>query len=295
MSILIDENTKIVVQGLSGFQAKFDTQGSLRYGSNVVAGVVPGRKGETVLDLPMYNTVKEAVDNEGAEATVIYVPASGGKDAILEAANAGIKLAVVVSEKVPYRDFAEAYRIASDKGMRIIGPNSNGLISSGKAKMGILGNDDRYFAPGYVGVLSRSGGMNHEICNLLVRAGLGQSTAVSIGGDPMVGFNFKEGLELFQEDDETKAVAMYCEPGGRMEEIAADFVKSGGITKPVVAFVAGKFMENMPEGMPFGHAGAIIEGGSGKPSVKMKIMEDAGITVARRMDDIPELIKQFVK
>jgi len=295
MSILIDENTKIIVQGLSGFQAKFDTQGSLRYGSNVVAGVVPGRKGETVLDLPMYNTVKEAVDNEGAEATVIYVPAAGGKDAILEAANAGIKLAVVVSEKVPYRDFAEAYRISSDKGMRIIGPNSNGLISSGKAKMGILGNDDRYFAPGYVGVLSRSGGMNHEICNLLVRADLGQSTAVSIGGDPMVGLSFKEGLELFQEDDETKAVAMYCEPGGRMEEIAADFVKSGGITKPVLAFVAGKFMENMPEGMPFGHAGAIIEGGSGKPSVKMKIMEDAGITVARRMDDIPELIKQFVK
>jgi succinyl-CoA synthetase alpha subunit len=283
-----------VVQGLSGFQAKFDTEGSQRYGSTVVAGVVPGRKGQTILGLPMYNTVKEAVVKEGAEATVIYVPAAGAKDAILEAADAGIKLAVVVSEKVPYRDFAEAYCIASNKGMRIIGPNSNGLISSGKAKMGILGNDDRYFAPGNVGVLSRSGGMNHEICNLLVRSGLGQSTAISIGGDPMVGLSFKEGLELFQEDDDTKAVAMYCEPGGRMEEVAAEFVKSGGFTKPVVAFIAGKFMETMPEGTPFGHAGAIIEGGSGKPTTKIRVMEEAGITVARRMDDIPGLIKEMI-
>ena len=294
MSILIDEDTRIVVQGLSGYQAKFDTEGSLRYGSKVVAGVVPGRKGETILGLPMFNTVKEAVENEGAEASVIYVPASGGKDAIAEAAAAGIKLAVVVTEKIPHRDFAEAYRIACAKGMRIIGPNSNGLISSGKSKIGILGNDDRYFAPGRVGVLSRSGGMNHEICNLLVRSGLGQSTAISIGGDPMVGFNFKEGLELFNEDDETKAVVMYCEPGGRMEEIAAEYVGSGDYKKPVVAFVAGKFMENMPEGIPFGHAGAIIEGGAGKPSAKMKAMAQAGITVARRMDDIPELVKTHI-
>jgi succinyl-CoA synthetase alpha subunit len=176
--------------------------------------------------------------------------------------------------------------------MRIIGPNSNGLISAGKSKLGILGNDPRYFAPGNVGVLSRSGGMNHEICNLLVRSGLGQSTAISIGGDPMVGFSFKDGLALFQQDADTAAVAIYSEPGGRMEEEAAEFVSTGGVNKPVVAFVAGKFMENMPEGMPFGHAGAIIEGGQGKPSTKMQIMRDAGIAVAERMDDIPQIIKK---
>ncbi len=292
VSILIDENTKFVVQGLSGHQATFDTKGALAYGSKVVAGVVPGRKGEKVLDIPMYNTVAEAVQHQGAEASVIYVPARGGKDAILEAAAAGIQLVVVVTEKIPYRDFAEAYDIANSKGMRIIGPNSNGLISPGKSKLGILGNDPRYFTPGNVGVLSRSGGMNHEICNLLTRAGMGQSTAISIGGDPMVGFSFKDGLELYQEDEETAAVAFYCEPGGRMEEEAAEFVASGGFEKPVVAFVAGKFMENMPEGMPFGHAGAIIEGGLGKPSTKMKIMGEAGILVAERMDDIPLMIKK---
>ena len=213
MSILIDKNTRFVVQGLSGHQATFDTKGALAYGSNVVAGVVPGRKGEKVLDIPMYNTVEEAVQQQGAEASVIYVPARGGKDAILEAAAAGIQLVVVVTEKIPYRDFAEAYDIAKSKVMRIIGPNSNGLISPGKSKLGILGNDPRYFTPGNVGVLSRSGGMNHEICNLLTKAGIGQSTAISIGGDPMVGFSFKDGLKLYQEDEETAAVAFYCEPG----------------------------------------------------------------------------------
>jgi len=294
MSILIDENTRVVIQGLSGHQAQFDTKGSLAYGTRVVAGVVPGRKGQTVLDLPIYNTVAEAVTEHGANASVIYVPAQGAKDAILEAVYAGIKLVLIITEKIPFRDFSEAFHIAKSRGVRLIGPNSNGIISPSKSKMGILGNAPQYFMPGPVGVLSRSGGMNHEIPNLLTRAGIGQSTCVSIGGDLMIGTSFREGLELFEQDPETLAVVMYCEPGGRMEEDAANFIRSNGSSKPVVAFVAGMFMENMPQGMPFGHAGAIIEQDMGKPSVKKKVLTEAGGRVAERMNDIPELIAKLI-
>lgn len=294
MSILIDENTRVVIQGLSGHQAQFDTKGSLAYGTRVVAGVVPGRKGQTVLDLPIYNTVAKAVIEHGANASVIYVPAQGAKDAILEAVYAGIKLVLIITEKIPLRDFSEAFHIAKSRGVRLIGPNSNGIISPSKSKMGILGNAPQYFIPGPVGVLSRSGGMNHEIPNLLTRAGIGQSTCVSIGGDLMIGTSFREGLELFEQDTKTRAVVMYCEPGGRMEEDAANFIRSNGFSKPVVAFVAGMFMENMPQGMPFGHAGAIIEQDMGKPSAKKKVLTDAGAHVAERMTDIPELIANLM-
>jgi succinyl-CoA synthetase alpha subunit len=292
MSILIDEETSVVIQGLSGYQAQFDTEGAIRYGTKVVAGVVPGRKGETVLGLPIYNTVAEAARDHRVDASVVYVPAQGTKDAVAEAVSAGVKLVLVLTERVPYRDFAEAYRIAQIRGARLLGPNSNGVISPGRSKIGILGNDPRYFKPGPVGVLSRSGGMNHEICSLLTRADIGQSTAVSIGGDLMLGTTFLDGLKLFEADEETKAVALYCEPGGRMEEDAAKYISSGKISKPVVAFVAGKFIEDMPEGTPFGHAGAIIERGLGKPSAKIKAFKEAGVTIAERMDDIPEIIKK---
>lgn len=290
MSILIDQDTRVVVQGLSGHQAQFDTQGSIDYGTKIVAGVVPGRKGQTVLGIPIYNTVAQAVSATGATASVIYVPAKGTKDAIVEAVYAGLSLVVIITEKVPARDFAEAYAIATCYGTRLMGPNCNGIIAPGKSKIGILGNAPQYFTPGPVGCLSRSGGMNHEIPNLLTRANIGQSTCVSIGGDLMIGMTFREGLELFADDDETRAVTLFCEPGGRMEEDVAEFIQAGLFSKPVVAFISGKFMENMPESMPFGHAGALIERGVGNPSEKKKILKKAGVHVVDRLSDIPYAI-----
>jgi succinyl-CoA synthetase alpha subunit len=294
MSILLDRETRILIQGLSGHQARFDTERALDYGARIVAGVVPGREGEEVFGLPVYNTVAEAVERHRARASVLYVPGAGAKDALLEAAYAGIELAVIITEKIPQRDFAEAYHIARSRGMRIVGPNCNGVISPGKSKMGILGNAPQFFTPGPVGVVSRSGGMNHEICNLLTRAGLGQSTCVSIGGDPMLGSSLKDLLPLFQTDDETRAVVYYGEPGGRVEEEAADFLMEGGFTKPLVAYIAGMFMERMPEGMPFGHAGAIIERGCGQPSRKKKILSEAGARVAGRLAEIPQLVSSLI-
>jgi succinyl-CoA synthetase alpha subunit len=293
MSILIDENTMVVVQGLTGYQAQFDSRHCLEYGTKIVGGVVPGRAGETVMDLPLFNTMDDAVAATGANTSVIYVPARGAMDAILEAAYAGIKLVQIITEKIPYLDFSRAYHIARRLGTRIIGPNSNGIISPGKSKIGILGNDWRYFTPGPVGVISRSGGMNHELGNLLTRADIGQSTCVSIGGDPMVGSTIREVLELFEKDEETEVVVLYCEPGGRMEEDAAELIRTNDFSKPVVAYVAGLFMEEMPEGIPFGHAGAIIEGGVGRPTAKKEILADAGVHVAERVSDIPEKIKSL--
>ena len=295
MSILVDEKTKVVVQGLTGYQAQFDSKHCLSYGTKIVGGVVPGRAGEQVMDLPLFNTMEDAVAATGANTSVVYVPAKGAMDAILEAAYAGIKLVSVITEKIPYADFSKAYHIARKLGTRIMGPNSNGIISPGKSKIGILGNDPRFFMQGSVGIISRSGGMNHELGNLLTREGIGQSTCVSIGGDPMVGSTIREMLELFEKDPETSLVVLYCEPGGRMEEDAADLVRSKGFTKPVIAYVSGVFMEEMPEGVPFGHAGAIIEGGVGRPTKKKEILAEAGVHVVERVSDIPSLLKQLIR
>jgi len=294
MSILVDEKTKVVVQGLTGYQAQFDSKHCLSYGTKIVGGVVPGRSGEQVMDLPLFNTMADAVAATGANTSVVYVPARGAMDAILEAAYAGIKLVSVITEKIPYADFSKAYHIARKLGTRIMGPNSNGIISPGKSKIGILGNDPRFFMPGSVGIISRSGGMNHELGNLLTREGIGQSTCVSIGGDPMVGSTIREMLELFEKDAETSLVVLYCEPGGRMEEDAADLVRSKGFTKPVIAYVSGVFMEEMPEGVPFGHAGAIIEGGVGRPTKKKEILAEAGVHIVERVSDIPGIIQKIL-
>lgn len=293
MSILVNGETRVIIQGLSGFQAQFDTRGSLAYGTRVVGGVVPGRKGEKILDLPIFNTVAEAVATTGADASVIYVPAMGAKDAIIEAAYAGIKLVVIITEKVPVRDFAEAYHISKKRGTRLLGPNCNGIISPGKTKLGILGNAPKYFIPGPVGCLSRSGGMNHEIPNLLTRSGIGQSTCVSIGGDLMIGSTFRECLELFEADPETEVVSLFCEPGGAMEEEVAESVRAGKFSKPLIAYVSGMFMETMPESMPFGHAGALIERGMGRPSEKKRILAEAGVRVVDRLSDIPDVVKSL--
>ena len=293
MSILVDEKTKVVVQGLTGYQAQFDSKHCLSYGTKIVGGVVPGRAGEQVMDLPLFNTMADAVTVTGANTSVVYVPARGAMDAILEAAYAGIKLISVITEKIPYADFSRAYHISKKLGARIMGPNSNGIISPGKSKIGILGNDPRFFMPGSVGIISRSGGMNHELGNLLTREGIGQSTCLSIGGDPMVGSTIREMLELFEKDPETSMVVLYCEPGGRMEEDAADLIRAKGFTKPVIAYVSGIFMEDMPEGIPFGHAGAIIEGGVGRPTKKKEILAKAGVHVMERVSDIPSKIKEL--
>jgi succinyl-CoA synthetase alpha subunit len=294
MSILIDESTKVVVQGLTGYQAQFDSKHCIEYGTKIVGGVVPGRAGEKVMDLPLFNTMADAVAATDANTSVVYVPARGAMDAILEAAHAGIKLVQIITEKIPYLDFSRAYHIARLLDTRIMGPNSNGIISPGKCKIGILGNDWRYFTPGPVGVISRSGGMNHELGNLLTRAGIGQTTCVSIGGDPMVGTTIREVLELFEQDEDTKLVVLYCEPGGRMEEDAAELIKTKGFSKPVIAFVAGLFMEEMPEGVPFGHAGAIIEGGVGKPSIKKQVLANSAVHVVESLHEIPPLIKRLL-
>ena len=294
MSILVDEKTRVVVQGLTGYQARFDSKHCLEYGTKIVGGVVPGRDGEQVLGLPLFSTMADAVAKTGANTSVVYVPARGAMDAILEAAYAGIRLVLVITEKIPYADFSRAYHIARRLGTRIMGPNSNGIISPGKSRIGILGNDPRFFMPGPVGIISRSGGMNHELGNLLTRAGIGQSTCLSIGGDPMVGSTIREMLELFEKDEETELVVLYCEPGGRMEEDAADLIRSDGFTKPVIACVSGVFMEEMPEGIPFGHAGAIIEGGVGRPTKKKEILAKAGVHVMERISDIPMKIKELL-
>lgn len=294
MSILIDENTKVIVQGITGYQAQFDSNICIEYGTKIVAGVVPGREGQEIMGIPIFNTMERAVEAVDANTSVVYIPAANAMDAILEAIYAGIKLVQVITEKIPYSDFSKVYKIAQKFNTRINGPNSNGIISPGKSKIGMLGNDPRFFTKGPVGVISRSGGMTHELGNLLTNEKIGQSTCVSIGGDPMVGITICDALELFQNDDETKIVLIYCEPGGRMEEDAAELIKAKGFSKPVIAYIAGQFMENMPEGLPFGHAGAIIEGGVGKPSQKKMKFEEAGVHVAERVKEIPAIIRELL-
>lgn len=296
MSILIDENTRVIVQGITGREASFVTRQMLEYGTKVVAGVTPGKGGQEVHGVPVYDTVKEAVENHDINTSLIYVPPAFAKDAVLEAIDNGIKLIVIITEHIPVHDAMKLYHYAKKKGARIIGPNSVGIITPGKVKMGAIGGDNpaRAFKPGNVGIISRSGGMTTETAWMLKRAGFGVSTAVSIGGDAIIGTTFADLLELFEEDPETEAVVMFGEPGGSFEEEAAEFIKEGGFTKPVIAFIAGRFMESMPEGMTFGHAGAIIEGGTGTPSQKMKRLKEAGVHVAESHHEIIPLVKEVL-
>ena len=286
MSILIDQNTRVVVQGITGRDGSFHARSMRDYGTQVVAGVTPGKGGQTLDGIPIFNTVREAVENTGAEASVIYVPPAAAPDAILEGAYAGIHLVVAVTEGVPTLDMVPVVRELQRLHVRLVGPNCPGLISPGKAKLGIMpGGIHR---PGPVGVVSRSGTLTYEMVHQLSLNGVGQSTCIGIGGDPIVGTTFMDVLPLFQADPETKAVVMIGEIGGTAEEEAALYVKIK-MTKPVVAFIAG---QTAPPGKRMGHAGAIISGGKGTAEEKMRALGAAGIPVAMTPSEVGPLIKR---
>ncbi len=284
MAVLVDEKTRVLVQGITGHQGRYHTRAMKEFGTNVVAGVTPGKAGELVEDVPVFNTVRDAVNETGASASIIFVPAPFAMDAVLESIDAGIKLIVTITEHVPVHDAMKMVSYAKMKGTRIIGPNCPGLASPGKAKVGILPNT--VFTEGNVGVVSRSGTLTYEIVNSLTEAGIGQSTTVGIGGDPVIGTNFIEMLELFENDPDTEKIVMVGEIGGTAEEEAADYIKEH-ITKPVYAYIAGR---TAPPGKRMGHAGAIVTRGRGTAESKIRALESAGVKVAKIPTEIAELI-----
>ncbi len=255
MSILVDSQTRLVVQGFTGKEGAFHAEQMMDYGTNVVAGVTPGKGGRTHLDRPVFNTVAEAVEHEGANTSVIFVPPPFAADAIMEAADAGIGVIICITEGIPVQDMAVAYHYVKRQGVRLVGPNCPGVLTPGQAKVGIM--PAMIFSEGSIGVVSRSGTLTYEAVDQLTREGFGQSTAVGIGGDPIIGTRFIDALALFEADEATEAVVMIGEIGGSAEEKAAEFIKAN-MSKPVVAFIAG---QNAPPGKRMGHAGAIISGG----------------------------------
>src|SRR5579872_5689835 len=285
MSILVDQNTRLVVQGITGREGMFHTQQAVAYGTKVVAGVTPGKGGASVEGIPVFNTVQEAVDRTGANASAIFVPPPFAADAIMEATDAGLPLVVAITEGIPTLDMVRAARFLAGKPTRLIGPNCPGIISPGKCKIGIM--PAQIHLPGHVGVVSRSGTLTYEAVGQLTGLGIGQSTCIGIGGDPIIGTTFIDALRLFNEDPDTHAIVMIGEIGGNAEETAAAYVKAH-VKKPVVGFIAG---QTAPPGRRMGHAGAIISGGSGAAADKIKAMEEAGITVCSSPAEIGEKIK----
>ena len=286
MSIFIDKATKLVVQGITGRDGSFHAKQMIEYGTQVVAGVTPGKGGQTFEGTaPIFDTVHDAVQATGANTSVIYVPPMYAADAIMEAAAAGVQFIVCITEGVPVLDMTKVYPFVKEHGARLLGPNCPGLITPGESKVGII--PGRICAPGPVGVVSRSGTLTYEVVNALTKAGIGQSTCVGIGGDPINGTNFIDCLAAFEKDPNTKAVAMMGEIGGTDEQEAADFVKNH-MTKPVVGFIAG---QTAPPGRRMGHAGAIISGSAGTAAEKIEAFKAAGMGVAQRPVDFVELIK----
>lgn len=280
MSVLIDKKTRVVVQGITGKEGSFHTKQMVEYGTSVVGGVTPGKGGTTHEGIPVFNTVADAVNDAGANASVIYVPPAFAADAIMEAADAGVALIVCITEGIPTLDMVKVKEYLSDKPVRLIGPNCPGIISPGKCKIGIM--PGHIHREGRIGVVSRSGTLTYEAVGQLTALGLGQSSAVGIGGDPIVGTSHVDALALFQADDETDGIVMIGEIGGTAEEEAARFAKAN-VSKPVVAFIAG---QTAPPGRRMGHAGAIIAGGKGTAAEKMKALQDAGIQVVKSPADI---------
>ncbi|HEX8353621.1 MAG TPA: succinate--CoA ligase subunit alpha [Pyrinomonadaceae bacterium] len=285
MSVLVDKNTRLVVQGITGKEGTFHTKQMVEYGTQVVGGVTPGKGGTTHEGIPVFNTVADAVTQAGANASVIYVPPPFAADAIMEAADAGIPLVVCITEGIPALDMVKVKEYLADKPTRLVGPNCPGVISPGKCKIGIM--PGHIHKEGRVGVVSRSGTLTYEAVGQLTKLGLGQSTAIGIGGDPIVGTTHLQALALFQDDPETEAIVMIGEIGGSAEEEAAAFARDN-VTKPIVAFIAG---QTAPPGRRMGHAGAIIAGGKGTAAEKMKALEEAGIRVVRSPADIGQAVK----
>ncbi len=296
MAILINEKTRILVQGITGREAATFTKDMMDYGSKVVAGVTPGKQGQEVHGIPVFDTVKEAVEKQKANAAVVSVPPAFAKDAVMEAAAGGLSPIACLTERIPKRDVIEMVAYANLKGVKIIGPNSPGVISPAqKAKLGFLGgnNPERAFRPGHIGVISRSGGMCTEIANLISNAGMGISTAIGMGGDAVVGSTYLDFFPLFEQDPETHAVVLFCEPGGTKEDVLAEWIP-GHFSKPVVAFFGGKFVDNMP-GMRFGHASVIVRPGSGATRDNTRLFQQAGVRVVEVYSEIPNALKELLQ
>jgi succinyl-CoA synthetase alpha subunit len=289
LSVLVDRQTRLVVQGLTGKEGTFHALQMRDYGTNIVGGVTPGKGGTTHEGFPVFNTVADAVREAGANAAVIYVPPPFAADAIMEAADAGLPLVVCITEGIPTIDMIKAYHFVKERGVRLIGPNCPGVISPGQCKVGIM--PGRIHLEGRVGVVSRSGTLTYEAVGQLTALGIGQSTCIGIGGDPVIGTQQRDALELFNHDPDTDAVVMIGEIGGSAEEEAAEYVKSQ-MTKPVVGFIAG---QTAPPGRRMGHAGAIIAGGKGTAAEKMAAMEAAGIHVVQSPADIGAKIKEVLE
>src|SRR4051795_8943615 len=285
MSVLVDKNTRLIVQGFTGREATFHSQQSIAYGTNVVGGVVPGKGGQTHLDLPVFDTVAQAAKETGANASVIFVPPPFAADAIMEAADAGIALVVCITEGIPAIDMVRVWQFLQGKATRLIGPNCPGIISPGKCKIGIMPGS--IHKEGNVGVVSRSGTLTYEAVGQLTKLGIGQSTCIGIGGDPIIGTTHIDAIQLFNEDPDTHAIVMIGEIGGSAEETAAEYVKAH-VKKPVIGFVAG---QTAPPGRLRGHAGAIIAGGSGKAEDKIEAMRAAGITGSPTPAEIGEKVQ----
>ena len=285
MSILVDRNTKVLVQGITGKTGRVQTDWMLQYGTNIVAGVTPGKKGTEILGIPVYDTVAEAVAERGAEASVFFVPAPAVKSAVFETIDAGIELIVVVTEHIPVHDVMQMRGYARDRDVFIIGPTSPGIITPGEAKIGIMPGS--MFNPGRIGIISRSGTLSYEVSVNLAVAGLGQSTVVGIGADPVVYTNMPDLLELFEEDPDTDLVVIVGEVGGMQEQHAAQFIDRW-MTKPVVAYIAG---HTAPEGKRMGHAGAIIQSDIGTPQGKMAVLRQVGVEIAKSPLEIVDLVK----
>jgi succinyl-CoA synthetase alpha subunit len=284
VSILVDKDTRLLVQGITGREGSFHTEQMVEYGTNVVAGVTPGGKGKAVAGVPVFDTVADAVEATQANASIIYVPARFAPDAVYEAVDAGIPFVVCITEGIPVADMVPVYAYVRQRGARLLGPNCPGLITPEQAKVGIM--PGFIHAPGPVGLVSRSGTLTYEVVDALTRAGLGQSTAVGIGGDPVIGTSFVDVLELFQADPATEAIVMIGEIGGSDEEVAAEFIRNR-VDKPVVGFIAGR---TAPPGKRMGHAGAIISGGTGTAAEKVAALEAAGVRVADRPSAVPGLL-----
>jgi succinyl-CoA synthetase alpha subunit len=289
VSILVDSATRLLVQGITGREGSFHTGQMVEYGTNVVAGVTPGGKGKSVAGVPVFDTVATAVAETAPNASIIYVPARFAPDAIYEAVDAGIPFVVCITEGIPVQDMVAVHAYVKGKGARLLGPNCPGLITPGQAKVGIM--PGYIHAPGPIGLVSRSGTLTYEVVDALTRAGLGQTTAVGIGGDPIIGTSFVDALRLFQGDPATEAIVLIGEIGGSDEEDAAQFI-ADHVTKPVAGFIAGR---TAPPGRRMGHAGAIISGGSGTAEGKIAALEAAGVRVAASPFEVPELVRAALR